>query len=34
MSISEERDADEPVREERRPDYAQYLVVAVLVIVG
>ena len=34
MSISEEREADEPVREERRSDYAQYLVVAVLVIVG
>jgi putative tricarboxylic transport membrane protein len=34
VSISEEREADEPVREERRPDYAQYLVVAVLVIVG
>jgi putative tricarboxylic transport membrane protein len=34
VSISEEREADEPVREERRSDYAQYLVVAVLVIVG
>ncbi|WP_445170674.1 tripartite tricarboxylate transporter TctB family protein [Mycolicibacterium sp. Dal123E01] len=34
MAARESRSVDERVREEHKPDYAQYIVVAVLVIVG